>query len=79
MKIIPMRLADGQQTPAPDSRLHGALLKVTAVLPVLLQEAKQEVPKQISSKGKDSCISSALSFSSQTALKPPQYSYHFRN
>lgn len=31
-----MRLADGQQTPTPDPKLHGALLKVMAILPVLL-------------------------------------------
>lgn len=57
----------------PDSKLHAALLKDMAVLPVLLCKATQ-----ILYKGEDCCISFALSFS-QIALKSPQYLYHFRN
>lgn len=76
MKIIPIRkLVDGQQYPTPDSKLHAALLKDMAVLPVLLYKPTQEVPMQILYKGKDCCISFALSFFSQIA----QYLYHFRN
>lgn len=80
MKIIPMRrVVDGRQHPTLDSKLHAALLKDMAVLPVLLYKAIQEVPMQPLYKGKDCCISFALSFISQIALKSPQYLYHFRN
>lgn len=45
MKIVPMRLTDGQQYCTLDSKLHAALLKDMAVLPVLLYKAIQEVCK----------------------------------